>query len=213
MGIAAGVTLFGIQPAAPAWKFGSYGTFDLSSFSRDCFECTPPPFTCGTLLGGSLPILARVGVDIVVCETAAVAETFCDPETGKDKPRSFPRLATPTPHVNVVLYPEHRPPRFRHCVQYGLRRSQLTWRLVQVKQSSAAPLPTTRLRRFRGSEVASFGCLAGFRALEGGGAAVEMGTVMTWRSVEESCLRYDVERWQKRGGFGRLKRWADHSRW
>ena len=37
--------------------------------------------------------------------------------TGSFWPRSFPRLATPTPHVNVVLYPEHSRPRSRHWEQ------------------------------------------------------------------------------------------------
>lgn len=29
--------------------------------------------------------------------------TFCVPAIGRDKPRNFPRLATPTPHVSCVL--------------------------------------------------------------------------------------------------------------
>jgi hypothetical protein len=45
---------------------------------------------------------------------------------GKDMPRSFPRLATPTPHVRVVRYPEHSFPMSTHGPQYGRRRSHLT---------------------------------------------------------------------------------------
>ena len=66
---------------------------------------------------------------------------------GHDSPRNFPLLATPTPHVNVVLYPEHSLPRSMHCVQYGLLRSHLTPRFLHAKQSSAAPpVPVLRLR-------------------------------------------------------------------
>jgi len=46
--------------------------------------------------------------------------------TGKDIPRSLPRLATPTPHVRVVRYPVHSFPISTHCPQYGRRRSHLT---------------------------------------------------------------------------------------
>ena len=42
---------------------------------------------------------------------------------GNDRPRSFPLLATPTPQVNVVLYPEQSFPLSKHWVQYGRRRS------------------------------------------------------------------------------------------
>lgn len=72
-----------------------------------------------------------------------------DSITGSCWPRSFPRLATPTPHVNVVLYPEHSRPRSRHWEQYGRRRSHRAPRLEQAKQSSGAPLTTVLLRRFR----------------------------------------------------------------
>jgi len=74
---------------------------------------------------------------------------------GSDRPRSFPLLATPTPHVNCVLYPEHSLPISRHCEQYGLLRSHLTFRLAQVKQSSAAPPAGALLLRLR-AEAASF---------------------------------------------------------
>lgn len=36
---------------------------------------------------------------------------------GRDKPRNFPRLATPTPQVSVVRYPEHSFPISTHCPQ------------------------------------------------------------------------------------------------
>ena len=57
--------------------------------------------------------------------------------TGRDKPRNLPRLATPTPQVNCVLYPEHFSPTLRHCEQYGRRRSHLVFLLEQAKQSGA----------------------------------------------------------------------------
>lgn len=69
-----------------------------------------------------------------------------EPATGRDSPRNLPRLATPTPHVRVVLYPEHSWPRPIHWEQYGRRRSHCVLRLAQVKQSSAAPVTTVRLR-------------------------------------------------------------------
>ena len=79
--------------------------------------------------------------------------TGADFATGRDKPRSLPRLATPTPQVNWVLYPEHSLPTSRHCEQYGRRRSHLVFLLVQAKQSSEAPLAGALLRRFRWSTV------------------------------------------------------------
>ena len=72
-----------------------------------------------------------------------------DLATGKDNPLNFPRLATPTPQVNWVLYPEHSFPTSRHCEQYGRRRSHLVLRLVQAKQSSEAPLAGALRRRLR----------------------------------------------------------------
>jgi hypothetical protein len=56
--------------------------------------------------------------------------------TGLERPRSLPRLATPTPHVNVVLYPEQSFPISMHGVQYGRFLSQPIERFWQVKQSS-----------------------------------------------------------------------------
>lgn len=84
------------------------------------------------------------------CDFAEFPVNFSsDSITGSFWPRSFPRLATPTPHVNVVLYPEHSRPRSRHWEQYGRRRSHRAPRLEQAKQSSGAPLTTVLLRRFR----------------------------------------------------------------
>lgn len=52
------------------------------------------------------------------CDLAAFPDDCAsDCITGRCWPRSFPRLATPTPHVNVVLYPEHSRPRSRHWEQ------------------------------------------------------------------------------------------------
>ncbi len=79
--------------------------------------------------------------------------TGADFATGRDKPRNLPLLATPTPQVNWVLYPEHSLPTSRHCEQYGRRRSHLVFLLVQAKQSSEAPLAGALLRRLRWSTV------------------------------------------------------------
>jgi hypothetical protein len=57
---------------------------------------------------------------------------------GKDMPRSFPRLATPTPHVRVVRYPEHSFPFLTHCSQYGRRWSHFTPSFLHAKQSTVA---------------------------------------------------------------------------
>lgn len=75
--------------------------------------------------------------------------TGADLATGRDRPLSFPRLATPTPQVSCVLYPEHSFPTSKHCEQYGRRRSHLVFLLTQAKQSSEAPLAGALLRRFR----------------------------------------------------------------
>jgi hypothetical protein len=56
----------------------------------------------------------------------------------------------------------------KHCEQYGLLRSHFTFRLAQVKQSSAAPPAGARRLRFR-AEAASF-------AVEVGGVVI--GAVM-----------------------------------
>lgn len=73
--------------------------------------------------------------------------------TGNESPLNFPLLATPTPQVKVVLYPEQSLPISRHCPQYGLFRSHLAWRLRHVKQSSAAPVAAVLLLRFLGAAV------------------------------------------------------------
>lgn len=52
------------------------------------------------------------------CDFAEFPDNFpSDSITGSFWPRSLPRLATPTPHVNVVLYPEHSRPSSRHWEQ------------------------------------------------------------------------------------------------
>ena len=76
--------------------------------------------------------------------------TLLVPATGSDSPLNLPRLATPTPHVNWVLYPEQSLPSSRHCEQYGLRLSHFALLLEQVKQSAAAPAAGARFRRFLG---------------------------------------------------------------
>ena len=83
---------------------------------------------------------------------------------GRDSPRSFPLLATPTPQVRVVLYPEQSFPTSKHCVQYGLLLSHFVWRSWQAKQSSAAPVVGALLRRFRGE--------VGGLVAAGGGASI-----------------------------------------
>lgn len=98
--------------------------------------------------------------------------TFFAPDIGRDNPLSFPLLATPMPQVNVVLYPEHCRPMSRHGVQYGRRLSHRTCLLAQVKQSSAAPLPTARRRRFRGTTDEPSPFVLGLRAFVVPGVAV-----------------------------------------
>lgn len=77
------------------------------------------------------------------------------PATGRESPRSFPLLATPTPHVNWVLYPEQSFPWSRHCEQYGLRRSHCNSKLLHVKQSAAAPAVGALFRLFLGEAFPS----------------------------------------------------------
>ena len=97
-----------------------------------------------------------------------------DRATGSDKPLSFPRLATPTPQVNWVLYPEHSLPTSRHCEQYGRRRSHLELLLVQAKQSSEAPLAGALRRRLRWGTVGG----SEWPQEEGGGPATGRVMVM-----------------------------------
>ena len=73
---------------------------------------------------------------------------------GSDMPRSFPRLATPTPQVRVVRYPVHSLPISTHCPQYGRFRSHLTERFLQEKQSSVAPVAGALLLLFLGAAAA-----------------------------------------------------------
>ena len=95
-------------------------------------------------------------------------------------PRSFPLLATPTPHVNVVLYPEHSFPMSMHCVQYGRLRSHLTARLEQVKQSSVAPPAAVRRLLFLGGCAAmGSGCCC---CCTGGSAGVSTADVILDRA-------------------------------
>lgn len=94
--------------------------------------------------------------------------------TGSFWPRSLPLLATPTPHVRVVLYPEHSRPSSRHCEQYGRRRSHRAPRLEHVKQSSGAPLTTVLLRRFR---IGAFGSVLRDLLLAGSRAGSRTGRV------------------------------------
>lgn len=103
-----------------------------------------------------------------------------DLATGRESPRSLPRLATPTPHVNCVLYPEHSFPTTRHCEQYGRLRSHFTLLFVHVKQSSEAPLAGALLRRFR---CGTAGGSEGEGEAEGGGQAT--GKVMMTEGREE----------------------------
>lgn len=92
---------------------------------------------------------------------------------GHESPRSLPLLATPTPHVKVVLYPEHSFPMSIHCVQYGRFRSHFTARFLQVKQSSEAPPPAVRRLLFLGGGAVavvvvgcSIGCSVGARTVD-----------------------------------------------
>jgi hypothetical protein len=73
---------------------------------------------------------------------------------GRDIPRSFPRLATPTPQVRVVRYPVHSLPISTHCPQYGRLRSHLIERFLQEKQSSVAPVAGALLLLFLGAAAA-----------------------------------------------------------
>ena len=100
------------------------------------------------------------------CCCCSQATAFLLFATGRDSPRSFPRLATPTPHVNCVLYPEHVLPRSMHWVQYGRLRSQVDCASWQAKQSSTAPVVGARRLRFRGEagESLDFGAIAATEA-------------------------------------------------
>lgn len=105
---------------------------------------------CCAVVAVALATVAAV--EVWVLESRVVL-AFCvdDLATGKDMPRSFPRLATPTPQVKVVRYPEHSLPSSIHWPQYGLRRSHLAPRFLQAKQSSLAPVAGALLLRFLGA--------------------------------------------------------------
>ena len=74
-----------------------------------------------------LDVVLVEAMEFIRCDFGScVAVAEGDFAIGKDMPRSFPRLATPTPHVRVVRYPEHSFPMSTHGPQYGRRRSHLT---------------------------------------------------------------------------------------
>lgn len=104
------------------------------------------------------PSLASLPGPLVFLSSSpsTVGATLLDLAMGKDRPRSLPLLATPTPQVNWVLYPEQSLPCSRQGVQYGRRRSHLDCLSWQAKQSSAAPVAGALLRRLRG-EVGAWG--------------------------------------------------------
>lgn len=117
----------------------------------------------------------------VLASRVAVVVVFVwvgDLGTGHDIPRSFPRLAMPTPHVNTVRYPVHSFPSSMHGPQYGRRRSHLICLFLHAKQSSLAPPAGALLLRFLGAAVAL-------------GAVVFSGF---WASV--GCLACDDMVWQ-----------------
>ena len=86
-----------------------------------------------------------------VCLGSCVVVVVVDLITGKVMPLSLPRLATPTPQVSVVRYPEHSFPISTHCPQYGRRRSHFIPRFLHAKQSSVAPVAGALLLRFLGA--------------------------------------------------------------
>lgn len=51
---------------------------------------------------------------VAVVFVVAVVVWVGDFATGRDRPLSFPRLATPTPQVSVVRYPVHSLPKSMH---------------------------------------------------------------------------------------------------
>ena len=108
-------------------------------------SCLIPPLSCSCRAFDTEPVLRFfAGLSF------STGATFLLFAIGKARPRNFPLLATPTPHVKTVLYPEQSLPRSRHCVQYGLLLSQVVCKSWQAKQSSAAPVVGARLLFFRG---------------------------------------------------------------
>jgi hypothetical protein len=104
---------------------------------------------CGLVLRGT------AGIFFLGFATGIDDASLLVPATGSDSPRNFPLLATPTPHVSCVLYPEQSLPWSRHCEQYGLRRSHCNARLLHVKQSAAAPAVGALFLRFLDGSFAS----------------------------------------------------------
>jgi hypothetical protein len=107
-------------------------------------------------------VVAAVDVVVVCVLESRVVVAVCggDLAMGSDRPRSFPRLATPTPQVKVVRYPEHSFPISMHCPQYGRRRSHFTPRFLHAKQSSLAPVAGALLLRFLGAAAALLAVVA-----------------------------------------------------
>src|SRR5277367_7058983 len=68
------------------------------------------PSSCASPL--TLPTDFGTEVDVAVreCFVGGLLNAGADLAIGNDKPLNFPRLATPTPQVNCVLYPEHSVP-------------------------------------------------------------------------------------------------------
>ena len=68
------------------------------------------------------------GAEMGLSSLSSACAALLEDAIGNDNPRSLPLLATPTPHVKVVLYPEQSFPWSRQGVQYGRRLSHLVWR-------------------------------------------------------------------------------------
>lgn len=140
---------------------------------------------------GPCPVATLPAEAVLAFEVATVTGGFESTlSTGNDMPRSLPLLATPTPQVNCVRYPEQSFPMPRHCEQYGRRRSHSVPRLRQVWQSSAAPDGGTRLRRFfdcASTTVEVSGCCAAFCMM------MEEG-LETFRSLSEA-RGYCIQLW------------------
>lgn len=123
--------------------------------------------------------------------------------TGNDMPRSFPRLATPTPQVKVVRYPEHSLPISMHCPQYGRFRSHLTERFLHAKQSSVAPVAGALLLRFLGAADALLAVLSIFWASAGWVVVVIEAAMLEWLGNElEQGVGCSICEWGGRGREG-----------
>jgi hypothetical protein len=83
------------------------------------FTSTSSLITRSSCSAGHCPVEATdpVRARTVVADFAFPELTGGAFAMGSDKPRSLPRLATPTPHVSCVLYPEHSLPISKHCEQ------------------------------------------------------------------------------------------------